>query len=268
MNKIAVCLRGEVRTWNYVKEEVFKFYENIAYSVDYYYATWDVPYLDKNELDSTFSNRNLIQGVLCPSGNDRYSWGSRLGPAFLSGHIKLNKRYDAVIDTRFDNVPVLINDQLSIPKDNEIQTAFVNQIWKHDGLFDGNVDGATCDQWAIMTQPSYDQFNYRLPLLYNYQINQFKLEKTVFKYPEIMFEKVLKEMKFELSQCQWMNNFIVRPTIVDIFPNSVDITYNDYAIVRENTYSYWDSLDVTQKIDHCTKQRIHILDYRLFVSNT
>jgi len=64
-----------------------------------------------------------------------------------------------------------------------------------------------------------------------------------------------------------MNNFIVRPTIVDIFPNSVDITYNDYAIVRENTYSYWDSLDVTQKIDHCTKQRIHILDYRLFVSN-
>ena len=268
MNRLAVCLRGEVRNWDYTKDAVFKFYENIAYSVDYYYATWDLPYVAQDNLNATFANKKLIQGVMCPAGNDRQRWGSRLGPAFLSSHIKLNKKYDLVVDVRFDTVPVLLNSNISIPEDNEIQTEFVHSVWNHKG-FENNTLEATSDQWAIMNHPTYERFNYRLSALYDTHIKHIRAldiesnNNDVFRYNEIAFHKVLIDMQFGLSQCTWMNNCIVRPSIVDIFPNATSITKNDYATIRENTHSYWSSLPHTQKIDYCTKQNIHIQDYQL-----
>jgi hypothetical protein len=255
MHQIAVCLRGEVRNWNYTKDAVFKFYEGIALSVDYYYATWDVPYINQDELNVSFAGQELIQGVLCPSGNDRRRWGSRLGPAFLSSNIKLNKKYDLVIDTRFDSVPIRRpNAMISLPDDAEIQTAYlrIDNVWE---------TGGTNDRWAIMQQDTFNQFNNRLPLLYE----SWKSRLTQETHPtmnEMELERVLKKINISPIPCTWMDNFLVRPSIIDIFPKSTNITMVDYATVHENI-NFWDSLTSNQKIDYCTKQSIHIKDYGL-----
>jgi hypothetical protein len=260
MNQIAVCLRGDVRNWNYTKEAVFKFYEGIAYSVDYYYATWDVPYIDKNELDKTFSNRKLVQGILCPSGNDRRRWGARLGPAFLSGHIKLNKRYDLVVDTRFDLIPTFIkkNHIIEIPVDDEIQTTSIDLRWKDIDKLPEDI-GVT-DQWAVMNQRTWDQFNYRLPLLYESWID--RLNGRPYKIVnEIELNRVLNIMNIKSKSCNWMTCILTRPCIVDIFPDPKDITEDDYFPILNNTFNFWGSLTNHKKKEYCERQGIHLDNY-------
>ena len=265
MNNLAVCLRGEVRNWNYTKDAVFKFYENIAYSVDYYYATWDVPYLDKDELDKTFDNRKLVQGILCPPGNDRRRWGGFLGPAFLSSHIKLKKKYDAVIDARFDLVPVTFPSEnpVTIPSDMGIQTSHVNQRWNHEEFERDPTATGTNDMWTVMNYATWDQYNYRLPLLYDYWIDSFINGKTMPFINEIGYTSVLKKMNFTTTQCSWMSNFLTRPTIIDIFPKSTDIIFQDWRRVFDDVYENWKNLTPTAKIKYCIDQNIHLKDYGL-----
>jgi hypothetical protein len=262
MNRLAVCLRGEVRNWNYTKEAVFKFYEGIAYSVDYYYATWDVPYIDQNKLNATFDNRKLVQGVLCPSGNDRRRWGGFLGPAFLSSHIKLNKRYDAIIDTRFDLIPVRYpwSDVITVPPNMEIQTTNVDHTWNHPE-FDDPTAKATSDQWAIMDTATWDQFNYRLPLLYEFWMDKIN-GKKIPTINEIGYTKVIKQMNIIATKCMWMSNLLVRPNIIDIFPKSTDIIYSDWSIIFEN-YMSWNSISNDKRKQYCIDQNIHLKDYGL-----
>jgi len=264
MNNIAVCLRGEVRNWNYTKDAVFKFYEDIAYSVDYYYATWDLPYVNQKELDATFSNRKLVQGVLCPSGNDRRRWGGFLGPAFLSSHLKLNKRYDLVIDTRFDVVPVTfpLKGIIAPPADMEIQTAHVEHRWNHEEFENDPTAGGTCDIWAVMNYATWDQFNYRLPVLYDYWIDKIN-KKTIPTINEIGYTNVLRKMNFTTSHCSWMTNLLTRPTTIDIFPKSTDITFQDWRRVFDDVYENWAHLDATAKRKYCIEQNINFKDYGL-----
>jgi hypothetical protein len=260
MNRLAVCLRGEVRNWNYTKEAVFKFYEGIAYSVDYYYATWDLPHLNQDELHATFDNRKLVQGVLCPAGNDRRRWGSLMGPAFLSSHIKLNKRYDAVIDTRFDLVPTYRVDSVVQPLgDMEIQTTNVNLRWDDPAFVEDPTAKATTDMWAIMTQGTWDQFNYRLSVLYDYWV-----EHSYWKRPtlnEIALSRTLEKMNIKGKECTWMANCLTRPCIVDLFPKSTDITHRDIYTIDKNTYDGWRGLNREQKREYCIKQNIYLEDY-------
>ena len=264
MNNIAVCLRGEVRNWNYTKDAVFKFYESNAYSVDYYYATWDVPYLNKKELDKTFDNRKLIQGVLCPTGNDRRRWGAALGPAFLSSHIKLDKHYDVVIDTRFDIIPVVKQSSpiINLPTDMEIQTSYVDKRWQDNDFFDDLEAKATDDKWAIMNFGSWDVFNYRLSYLYDNFIDNIGKKKRPIQ-PEITLNKTLTKMGFKLQECQWMDNFLTRPTIIDVFPKSTDITFQDWRRVFDDVYENWSNLDATAKRKYCIEQNINFKDYGL-----
>jgi hypothetical protein len=255
MDRIAVCLRGEIRNWNYTKDAVFKFYEGIAESVDYYYATWDVPYIDQDELNVSFAGQELIQGVLCPSGNDRSRWGSRLGPAFLSSHIKLTKQYDLVVDTRFDSVPVRRpNATIEFPGDREIQTAYlrIDNVWE---------TGGTNDRWAILQQDTFDQFNNRLPLLYE----SWKARLNQETHPtmnEMELERVLKKINVKPIACTWMDNFLVRPSIKNIFPESTSISMLDYATIHENI-NFWNELTVKEKVECCLKQKIYLKDYGL-----
>lgn len=255
MNNIAVCLRGQVRNWNYTKDAVFKFYESLADSVDYYYATWNVPYVNQDDLNSSFAGQQLIQGVLCPSGNDRSRWGSYLGPAFLSSHIKLNKQYDLIVDTRFDSIPVRRPGAgIELPGNREIQTAYmrIDNVWEA---------GGTNDRWAIMQQDTFDQFNNRLPLLYE----SYKSRIDQIIHPtlnEMELERVLKKINLTPIACTWMDCFLVRPSIADIFPKSTDITIMDYLTLHNNI-EFWNNLTTQEKTEYCIKKHIYIKDYGL-----
>ena len=122
-NRIAVCLRGHIRNWNYTKDKFFYFYKEIANEVHYYYATWDLPYIESTDLNFTFNNNQV--GVLVSPKTDHYVYGSRVGPAYLSSHIRLVDTYDAVVDTRFDMIPVLLDGQLISIDDMTIETSYM-----------------------------------------------------------------------------------------------------------------------------------------------
>jgi len=244
---IAVCLRGEIRTWNYIKDSVFKFYQSISERVDYYYSTWHVDYLDKDALDKSFEGRNLVQSHCVASGSDRNRWGALLGPALLSSNIKLNNQYDLIIDTRFDLLPLRCNQKISKPNANEIQTGFVDQIL-----------GKTDDRWAVMTQATWNKFSNRLPLLYKCWIDN--LYRPVEN--EISLTATLKEMNLEAKNCIWMNSFIARPNIINIFPRSTDIDFGSWPLLNEN-YLEWNDLSDQSKKDFCLQQNIPLKEYRL-----
>ena len=148
-----------------------------------------------------------------------------------------------------------------MPGDNEIQTGFVNKRF-FDHLINNIWEaGATNDRWAIMNQGTWDQFNYRLPLLYESFIarQNNKLYMTVL---EMDYQRVLTNMNIKPTQCHWMNFELVRPSIIDLFPNSTSLTWRDHRMVHDNTFITWEALTNEEKIGYCQQQGIYCQDYQ------
>jgi len=70
--KIAVCIRGELRTWFKAKDNIFSMFPKDA---DYFFTTWNKvhnPYLEKveypdiNEITESFKDRNLVEIKVLP----------------------------------------------------------------------------------------------------------------------------------------------------------------------------------------------------------
>ncbi len=60
--KIAVFLRGHIRTWNYVKSHTFAFFEKFytAENIDWYVLCWKTNTMSLDGLKRSFDNRNLV----------------------------------------------------------------------------------------------------------------------------------------------------------------------------------------------------------------
>ena len=110
MKKVAVFLRGNRRVWNYTKENIFTFCDNLAEQVDYYVAVW---YVQKSHpivasMKDDFKDRNLKCFQML---NSHWNYNAWEGPAYMSSLLnseKINEelfsgvQYDAVLDTRPD----------------------------------------------------------------------------------------------------------------------------------------------------------------------
>lgn len=105
MNRLAVFLRGQLRTWNYTKSEMFEFFSGIADHVDYYIAVWDNTDLELLRRD--FADKSVKAAITVSKDQYFNAWQ---GPAYMSHCLnsyrynqeKINGIYDAIIDTRFD----------------------------------------------------------------------------------------------------------------------------------------------------------------------
>ena len=109
-NKIAVVLRGHIRTWPHINKHVFRSFSNISKSVDYYLVTWDVPGLDVNKLIKSFEGQSL-QLLTTISTNQYYN--SEDGPSYLASlasNLLNSIDYDAVVDSRPDVIHFFKND--------------------------------------------------------------------------------------------------------------------------------------------------------------
>ena len=104
-NRIAVVLRGHVRTWHYINKYVFSEFSSISKSVDYYFVTWYSAELDIDKIKTSFRGQTLKKFVSVVY--DQHQNPSQT-PSYLSSHILddiINGNYDAVIDTRPDVLP-------------------------------------------------------------------------------------------------------------------------------------------------------------------
>ena len=249
---IAVTLRGHIRTWNYTRPAIFKFYEQLAENVDYYYATWQLPYLDSQKLNSTFDSVNLIQHHLVHMPVALEFKGCRLGPSYLSSHIQLKKDYDCVIDSRFDAVPVLLSDDIKKPADNEIMCV----QW----LLPQEVEACMSDQYAIMTNSTFYKFATKLDYLKKTVKRNIKGDQTYLN--EIHVRRACERLKINLTtQTTWATNYLVRPNIIDIFPSSLSITAYSWDQVHHQGWVKWPELTLAEKINYCKQCDCDLRDY-------
>jgi len=117
MRRLAVFLRGQPRTWNYTKNEMFNFFHGVAEHVDYYIAVWNNTDLDL--LLQDFKGKTVCAAVKVSKDQYFNAWQ---GPAYMSHLLsshrynqeKLFGKYDAIIDTRFD-VKFCLLDRPEIP---------------------------------------------------------------------------------------------------------------------------------------------------------
>lgn len=118
INRLAVILVGEFRTWKIASKYLFQFFEERAVQVDYFFATWNVssqtgeliPVTD-NDIVDPFNqyNQNLISyKILEPIGRHRttfynQAWLSKVGNLLKRKYEAQNDFvYDQVIETRPD----------------------------------------------------------------------------------------------------------------------------------------------------------------------
>ena len=126
VERLAVLLCGDLRTWDQACESIFKYSESIGKTVDYYFATWNSTrdlwihpslrdqtkrYISEQEITSKFSERNLVSVRIFDLDKvDQYAV-TYYYQSFLSKIANIEKRkyelannfvYDQVIELRPD----------------------------------------------------------------------------------------------------------------------------------------------------------------------
>lgn len=249
MDRIAVVIRGHLRTWNYLKPAVFDFYNNIANNVDYFFVTWRVPNLNEQQLLDDFKSNNLVKLLVLtpPTGPESFysSWG---GPAYLSFHIapyvrKKQKQvtYDALIETRPD-IAYCLNTSypVIIPDTNSIYTPRLSSITADSDIFIGTTDHffamdpavfqITSDRIALNTTPLGSHYDY-IKLFQYYNINVCSL--------------------------RWADIAISRPNGIDHVPDP-----RQYAISNPAGFFHeWGNMSEEVKMSYVTKYNLNEYDF-------
>lgn len=118
INRLAVILVGELRTWKIASQYLFKLFEERAHQVDYFFVTWNVTSQTGELISVTDSdvltpfqlhNKNLISyKILEPIGRHKttfynQAWLAKFGNMLKRRHeINNNFVYDQVVETRPD----------------------------------------------------------------------------------------------------------------------------------------------------------------------
>lgn len=118
INRLAVVLTGEFRTWSIASKYLFKFFERRAHHVDYFFVTWDVssqtgellPVTDSDILEpfNTYGQNLIAYKILEPIGRHtttfyNQAWLSKVANILKRQHeLSTNIIYDQVVETRPD----------------------------------------------------------------------------------------------------------------------------------------------------------------------
>jgi len=260
MNRIAVILRGHLRTWNYIKPAVFDFWEGIATEVDYYFVTWRTPGLKVEEIKNDFKGKNLVKLLTVeipsndPEGLIYSSWG---GPSWLSYNIAPYKKerektvkYDAVIDTRPDILYNLVdNKSIITPEPMTLYTSNITGDTKVNKYYIG-----LADILFIMPSNVYDILSTRY------------INKSSILGSHYDLIKICDKEKINACKVDWVHAVITRPNSIDSIPDSKDYfnlhkknsnVKDPYAIEEE-----WANISSDEKIVYLNKHNIALDDYK------
>lgn len=252
--KIAVVLRGHVRTWNFVKEQNFHFFDSISDQVDYYLTTWDLPeYTDKkkSEIIDSFRGHNLIKAEFIER-NPIYYATTIFKTSFLTIKILVDKvqqektgKYDAVFDTRPDVIIDLKKDQICQPLDEKtvytvnsslIDTPEGKKLFLEDYLF-------------IMPSDAFDIFTQR-----------HKIQRA-YHNAQVGIGEHIEKLGYKNGDASWLNMSIVRPSILNLNLNPRDFFTSKMDVSNLN-YPTWIKYSNEEKIAACQKFDIALEDYQ------
>jgi hypothetical protein len=250
MKKIAVILRGHIRSWKIIHEHAFAFYESLADEVDYYFTTYKIEGYDYSNVKNTFKNRNLIKFLLVPTEdrvNPNNIYNSWYGPAYLvyrilpymRQHIK-NTQYDAIIDSRPDVLCRLKKTPLP-PQTNTLHT---HKVEIHNNYITGKDDLAIGDHF----------------FMYDFETCIKLADRHIAPCPygnQIQHRMYLEEQRIDLNVIDWVEAYITRPNI--------DKIINDNVVERMgecyDLFDEWNQMPSDEKIAYCHKYDIALQDY-------
>jgi hypothetical protein len=246
MKKVAVFVRGHMRTWDFNKENFFNFCDQLGDQVDYYCAVWknkkNYPQIDRMKAD--FASKNL-KIFLMPENHWEYD--AFKGPAYLStmlNKFKLEEEvlsgvvYDAVLDTRPD-VAFFKTGTVDTPSQWHIGSTRVEleevNNWRglEDHVFLSN--SPTHTLWTTRSQ---------------YELVHYSGHHKLLKYAEIN------------DLTPYVVNFdcrIVRPSIAELGqPVPADLKDRGYTWKFEHA---WQAASKAKKLEYMEKANISIDQY-------
>ncbi len=115
MSKVAVVIRGHLRTWNFVKHQLFHVMESRYTNIDWYFSTWQESVTPEriHSIHQDFQGRNM-RFYTTTGCHELSSW---FGPGKLCEQVVddvLAGCYDVIIETRPD-VYIEMDDQQQFP---------------------------------------------------------------------------------------------------------------------------------------------------------
>lgn len=252
MNRIAVILRGHIRSWNIIHKRVFEFYESLAYNVDYYFTTYKVDNFDYTKTKKSFEGKNLVKFLLVPTenrvGNENMIYNSWYGPAYLVYRILpyMRKRckdyaYDAVFDSRPDVLPKLKHNLTPLrPEKNTLHTS------------------------GIELHKSYITKKYELAIsdhffMYDFETCQRLADRHIYPCPngnQIEHRMWLEQNRINLSVIDWVEAYITRPNVDKLINTDLSEIGKCYELFNE-----WGNYTDSEKIEYCKKYEIALQDY-------
>lgn len=264
--KIAVVLRGHVRTWHYINQSVFKNYSNISESVDYYFVTWYFPELDSDKIINSFRGQNLKKFVSVIPKKQYYNGGN--GPSYLVNHVLddiMSENYDAVIDTRPDILPVF-TEKFSL----EIKEKLVWAVWdnKPTEIGIGNGGIGIDDTIQMMTKNTFEIYcrkhklsDKHLTLRRNVELNKLyhiSWHVELKKYYNLSNNIQTRGISDEKIQ-GWHAWYIVRPNMLEHFPKDGNFLKHPKNLWK--IWSSWEYLPLYERQLLTSKYNILPYDY-------
>lgn len=244
--KIAVYLRGHIRTWDFIKKINFDFFDNLPWDVDFYLATWS--YLD-DKLDSLkkdFENRNLKIFKTFERNKDYDPWA---GPCLMTTELSKFRiheqfyrdvEYEFIIESRFDVALKQIAEP-KIPPENYFGSTEVmgNFIAGKNKLVPG-----LADHCFLSRVGTHQIMNTRLTIDPGPKGNHVGM---------LRFANMHGLTAFKID---WFDGLITRPNIINLTDPENNL-FDNYDRLREN----WNSMPPENKLMLIHKCNIDVNDY-------
>lgn len=245
MKHIAVVLRGHIRTWNIIYQDVFDFYDSIAEKVDYYFVTWSIPNFDFTPTKLRFAGKELVEFMILPKTQIWYtSW---YGPSLMTYMIRpymeqrmKSVKYDAIFETRPD-VAAKLRPYHYIPEPEE-NKLYVSQIEIHVSNLTKKKTVALTDFWFMSNYDVFKKMSERFitPPIHGNQVDyRLHADKENIGINILSVETILARP----------NCHTLKGSIRDRFSELYDL------------HESWSRMPSEQKVLICNQQNVNVIDY-------
>lgn len=162
MKKVAVVLRGHIRSWNFVKHNMFHVFESRYENIDWYFSTWEdsLSPRRRERLQQDFQGKNFH----LYSTPDSTAYSSWKGPGLLCEQVVpaiMNNNYDAVFETRPD-IFVEIKEELPQIENNSIYVTGIDVTYSEENGMGPKIHQIGAQDWFfIFDAPTFSTYAQR-----------------------------------------------------------------------------------------------------------
>jgi hypothetical protein len=246
LNHIAVILRGHTRTWKLIYPYCFDFYEKIASKVDYYFVSWQGSQHNTNIVE-TFNGRHLeVLLLLTPTPDFDNSFQNASYSSYMVLPYKHKReksvKYDLVIDSRPDVIPVLQKNKTIIAPEPNI--LYTTQFELQHNFRYNELDIAVSDWYMCSTSEIYD-------------IMATRWAETNDQSTQITIRTFAEKNNLFVNRLAYAKAFMARPNIIEAIRPDQTLDTDQLSPLT----SSWYNMSRDEKIAYCERQNIPLYNY-------